>query len=99
MRQTLESFDWGELAPQLIHPVKVAIVEALEWIEGPMSPSELRLMLDERLSLSCVAYHVRKLLELGVLEEVERLPVRGVTKTTYFFPPSSGISSALPSRS
>ena len=34
-------FNWGSLVPYLIHPVKVAIIEAMEWVEVPLSPREL----------------------------------------------------------
>ena len=32
-----ERFDWEALVPLVIHPLKVAILEALEWIGQPLS--------------------------------------------------------------
>ena len=81
-------FDWERLVPLLIHPAKVAIVEALEWMERPLSPSEMvNLFGNERdLYLSLVAYHVRELTKVNALEVVETRQVRGATEKHYFFP-------------
>jgi len=80
----VEPFDWAELVPKVIHPLKVAIIEAIWWIGRPLAPSELRLIFDKKYGVPFVSYHVKTLVEAGVLAEVERLPVRGTTKTTYF---------------
>src|SRR3954447_6710026 len=34
-------FNWESLVPHLIHPAKVAIIEAMKWIGVPVSPREL----------------------------------------------------------
>jgi hypothetical protein len=80
-------FDWERLVPLLVHPAKVGIVEVLEWMEQPLSPSEMvSLFADDRdLYLSLVAYHVRGLAKIGVLEVVETRPVGGATEKFYFF--------------
>ena len=79
-------FDWSELVPRIVHPLKVAIVEALTWIDTPMSPTELNRVLYQQSDLSLVAYHVRKLAEAGVITIVGQRPVRGALQTFYFFP-------------
>jgi hypothetical protein len=81
-----ERFDWEGLVPLIVHPVKVAIIEAIEWIEKPLSASELTKVIDdEKLGLSHVAYHVKKLGEVGVLKVVRRRAVRGSLEKFYSF--------------
>jgi hypothetical protein len=82
----LNQFDWAQLVPHCIHPLKVAIVEAMLWIERPISPVELQKVFFEEFSLSLVAYHVTTLAQAGVLVQVGRQPVRGAMKRFYFFP-------------
>jgi hypothetical protein len=80
-------FDWERLVPLLINPAKVAIVEAVEWIGRPLSPTELVSLFGDRdLYLSIVSYHVRELAKVGVLEIVKTRQVRGATEKFYFFP-------------
>jgi hypothetical protein len=76
-------FNWDILVPYLIHPVKVAIIEAMEWIEVPVSPRELDRVFDEQFGLSLVAYHMRTLAEVGVVEKVRQEPVRGAVQKFY----------------
>jgi hypothetical protein len=76
-------FNWDSLIPYLVHPVKVAIIEAMEWIEVPVSPRELDRVFDEKFGLSLVAYHMRTLADVGVVEKVGQQPVRGAVQTFY----------------
>jgi hypothetical protein len=77
------NFNWDSLVPHLVHPVKVAIIEAMEWVDVPLSPRELDRIFDEQFGLSLVAYHVRTLAEVGVVEKVGQQPVRGALQTFY----------------
>jgi len=78
---------WEALVPRVVHPVKVAVIEALRWIGRPMSPTELVVVLDcKDFYLGLVAYHVGKLVELGAVEPVRERQVRGAIETFYFFP-------------
>ena len=79
------AFDWATLVPHVVHPLKVAMIEALSWIGEPLSPAEMERVLDHQFGLSLVAYHVNKLVETGVLEPVGSRPVRGAMETYYFF--------------
>jgi hypothetical protein len=81
-----QSFEWGALVPRVVHPLKVAIVEALLWVDEPLSAKELDLVFDEEWGLSLVAYHLRKLAALGVVEPVRQEPVRGALQTFYALP-------------
>ena len=81
-----EPFDWSALVPRVAHPLRVAIVEALLWIDQPLSSTDLvKLMDSPEIYLSHVAYHVGRLVEAGVLKPVRRRQVRGATETFYFF--------------
>jgi len=82
-----ERFDWEALVPLTIHPIKVMILEALEWIGQPLSASDLtKVFDDEDIYLSHVSYHLRKLGETGVLELRRTRPVRGSIEKFYCFP-------------
>jgi hypothetical protein len=76
-------FNWGTLVPYLIHPVKVAIIEAMEWVAMPLSPRELDRLFDEQFGVSLVAYHMGTLAEVGAVEKVGQRPVRGALQTFY----------------
>jgi len=76
-------FSWDSLVPHLIHPVKVAIIEALQWIEVPLSPKELDLIFEKEFGVSLVSYHMRTLMDVGVVERVRQEPVRGAVQSFY----------------
>jgi hypothetical protein len=84
-----ERFDWSLLVPRTIHELKVAIIEALEWIGQPLAPSELLHVIDEsdneNFSLSHLSYHMTKLEKMGALKVVRKEQVRGAMKKYYWF--------------
>jgi DNA-binding transcriptional ArsR family regulator len=86
-----EQFDWSLLVPRTIHEVKVAIIEALQWIGQPLAASELAYVIheidNEKFGLSHVSYHMNRLEELGALKVVKKEQVRGAMKKYYWFPP------------
>jgi len=77
------NFEWDMLVPHLLHPLKVAIVEAMSWIDDPVSPRELDLIFEEEFGVSLVSYHVRILADYGALERVRQQQVRGAMQTFY----------------
>lgn len=81
-------FDWAVLVPRIVHPLKVAIVEALLYVEQPLSAIELCRLFDEPSDnyVSKASYHVRELAKAGSLAAVRTRQVRGATETFYFFP-------------
>lgn len=80
-------FDWGALVPLVVHPMRVAIIEALCWIGEPLSAIDFaRLFADQNFSTSYISYHLSELGKTGVLLQVETRQVRGATKKFYFFP-------------
>ncbi len=82
------TFDWGSVVPHLVHPAKVAIIEALLWVAEPLSPSDLVKLFDDDKDyyLSIVSYHVRGLAKAKALEVRRTRQVRGAQETYYFFP-------------
>ena len=76
-------FDWEALAPLLVPPVRVQIIEALAWVGEPLSASDLRGILGERFTLQVIVYHLLKLAEVGAIEKVHERPVRGAVELFY----------------
>jgi hypothetical protein len=75
---------WGMLGARLLHPIQVEIIEAMLWIDRPMSASALVKVFGEEIRLSTVAYHVRRLSSLRALRTVgERVPARGSPEKLY----------------
>jgi DNA-binding transcriptional ArsR family regulator len=81
-----EPFSWDVLVPLVVHPLKVAIVEALWWIGEPLSATDLTKVIgDEEYGLSHISYHMVKLADAGAIEVVSTRPVRGSLEKFYFF--------------
>lgn len=77
-------FDWAALVAQTVHPVKVAIVEALRWVEQPLSATELTPMFEEaEYPLDMIVYHARGLLKLGSIEIAHSRQGRGACERFY----------------
>lgn len=77
---------WDKLVPLILHPVKVAILEALLWIEEPLSAADLDRMYDGDLGIPTAAYHLRSLaFGLPVLRLYDEEAVRGVYRKLYYF--------------
>jgi Helix-turn-helix domain len=75
---------WAELVARLLHPSQLQIIEALRWVDRPLSASELVQVLGTGQRLSTIAYHVRRLDSLGVLTPAgKRHPLRGSEEKLY----------------
>jgi len=75
---------WGTLGARLLHPIQIQIIEAMLWIDRPISASALVKVFNEELRLSTVAYHVRRLNSLRALRTVgKRVPSRGSPEKLY----------------
>ena len=77
------ALDWSALVALIVHPTKVLIVEAIGWIDRPLSSSELAYVFGETMSVSAISYHVNSLARYGVLRRQGRHKVRGAWKTLY----------------
>ncbi len=86
MARDESQYDWAGLVPRFVHPVKVTIIEAMLWIGEPLSATDLTRILLNEFDLSLVSYHLTKLAELGVVEQVGERQVRGALQRFYFFP-------------
>lgn len=78
-----EAADWSVLVPRfalLIHPTKVLIVEAMIWIEDPVSPAQLAKSFDKDPDLAHTAYHLREMYKLGLVERAGERRIRGATE-------------------
>jgi repressor of nif and glnA expression len=84
--QLTPSFDWETLVPLLVHPVKVAIIEAMDWIEAPLSATDIDKLSSGQVGVSLISYHLRKLAEIGAIKRVRQETVRGAVQTFYGLP-------------
>ena len=75
--------DWAALVPFAVHPTKVLVIEAMRWIDRPLSASELENVFDRKLSTSAISYHVVTLARWGVLKPAGKQKVRGAWKRLY----------------
>jgi hypothetical protein len=81
-----EPFSWDALVPHIVHPLKVSIVEAMRWIDEPLSASDLSKVIDdEKYGLSHVSYHMVKLAQADAIEVVKTRQVRGSLEKFYAF--------------
>jgi DNA-binding transcriptional ArsR family regulator len=60
-------FSWDELVPLLVHPLRVAIVEALRHIGEPLSAADLQQVVEDESSLSVISYHLTTLAQVGAV--------------------------------
>ena len=81
---------WEALAPVILHPIQVAILEALEWIERPLSATELaKLFGDPDITHSLTHYHLTALAKAGAIEIKDSRKARGSTEWFFGFVASS----------
>jgi hypothetical protein len=74
---------WSAALFSLIHPIKLAAVEAFLYIEEPMSGLLVYEVLGRPASFGTVSYHVRRLAEVGVLVDLYVEPRRGAHERFY----------------
>src|SRR6476646_6238522 len=92
-RQTAQegeiSFDWGALVLQAVHPVKVAIIEALQFLQVPLSASKLQAVFKgSGYSLGVISHHVQGLVKWEALELIFFFNDTAATEKLYYFPVS-----------
>jgi hypothetical protein len=79
---------WEPFLPHLVHPLKVAIVEALLYIGEPLSAVQFGKVLrgaSEGFPESNVRYHLNHLAELGVLALTSASPEGGSREKFFYF--------------
>lgn len=80
-KKIVELVEDSEWPRGLDHPVRVAILRLLHG-NGSISPARVAEQLDNT-SLGTVSYHFRKLKQLGLIEEAQRIPRRGAIEHLY----------------
>ncbi len=81
--------DWEAYFWKSLHPIKIAVIEALHFVDIPLSPVGIHRLFPHGNSpkLSLVAYHVKKLAAdpLPILEVVDEIPARGPVEHFYYW--------------
>lgn len=77
---------WGLIAGIVLHDVQVAIIEAMRWLNQPLSAVLVMKMFDEEnyMPVGHISYHFKRLAELSILEYVKGVPRRGARERMYF---------------
>jgi len=83
---------WPSMISCHIHPLKIAAVEALRWIGGPLSAKELWLIGVGEPVYGNVAYHVKVLVDLGLIQQTHERPARGAMEKFYGLPSTSPVA-------
>lgn len=79
---TQASVNWERVARATVHPLKIAVLDALAERGGEKrSPNELAIQFGE--SVNTVAYHVRSLADAGLIKCVDTRQKRGATEHFY----------------
>jgi hypothetical protein len=78
------TLDWGVLVPRLVHETKVSIIEAMRWLERPLSARELQAICGGEKSISGFEYHLLSLVEAHGIALVGRRRVRGARESHCF---------------
>lgn len=68
------------MVPIFVHPIKVALIEAMFRIRQPLSATDLREVFFKAYPLPNIAYHLSMLKEAGVVMKVDQRQVRGATE-------------------
>lgn len=74
---------WERSVPRLLHPLSVTIIEALAWVDEPLSATQIAKILDEEYGGSNLSYHLRRLRDRGVIVVARREKVRGALQVFY----------------
>jgi len=75
-------FCWSYLAARLIHPVQVEIIEALRWIDRPLSATDFIFVFGGKRTGLRIEHHLRRLRKLGVvvLHDAERGGIPAISR-------------------
>jgi hypothetical protein len=76
-------WDWATLS-RLVHETKVQVLEALLWIGRPLSATDLENVFDGSPEHGLVFYHMKRLINAGILECAGARQVRGATERFYW---------------
>jgi hypothetical protein len=85
MKENSARFDWNILIPLAVNPTKIMVIEAMQWIERPLSATELERVFDNQIGVSAISYHLTSLRKWQVVRRVRQRQIRGVFESHYFF--------------
>lgn len=71
-----EGFPWGGLAARVIHPVQVEVIEALLWIDLPLTATDLLHVFDAKRSGLLIEHHIRRLTRLDAVMPIDNEQAR-----------------------
>ena len=91
---TPEHCFWEKLAVRLLHPTQILIIEAIWWVEEPLSATLLQGIYEDRIDLGLFSYHCKRLEKLQVLEKVGEVPIRGATEKLFDLADRAGMNRA-----
>jgi hypothetical protein len=78
-----DSSSWETALFTLLHPLQIGTMEAMVWIDEPLSATVLVEIFCSDVPLSNVSYHLSRLVKGGVLREVSTRKVRGAFEHFY----------------
>lgn len=84
-------FDWDALVASVLHPTRVAIIEAMTWIGEPLSATDIKKIFGGKFLAQTIGYHLTALEKVGGLVKVRQRHVRGATES-FYFPPGASAS-------
>lgn len=76
-------FCWAALVARALHPVDVQIIEALRWIEQPLSADDLTQLFDGEPSWAVVGHHIRRLSKLDAIGPAETTTTKNIPDIRY----------------
>src|SRR6185295_9679697 len=81
-----QTLDWGGLAPLVIHQTKLLILEAMLWVDEPLSAVDIVAMCNGTIGTSSISYHLKSLDgDLSVVRLYDEKQIRGAWKKNYYF--------------
>ena len=79
------ALDWDALVPLMVHRTKLLILEAMLWIDEPLSAVDIDEMCDGKIGVSSLSYHLKSLKDMSVLALYDEEQIRGAWKKNYYF--------------
>ncbi len=80
-----EDLDWDALLCAFIHPTKIWIIEALRYIDLPLSATQLERVFDGITGHKSFSYHLIALAKRGCVYEMGGRKVRGAEEKFFTF--------------
>lgn len=78
-----DTFDWAGLVARTLHPIEVQIIEAMQWLDQPLSAGDLAQLFDEAVPWPVLCRHFRRLTKLEAIELAEPATERNISSVTY----------------